>query len=84
MLGNVPTEHARSPWAVGIVFVVVILFGLFWFFQQKEVRIENSHLLQTATVPEQKQNQPHETLYDISHLEASAVNIAIPSFEELF
>ena len=83
MIGNLPTEHARSPWAVVIVLLVILLFGWFWLLESSRLKNESHATPMAIPVVENKSDAIADEL-DLSTLEANAVNIAIPSFEELF
>jgi len=72
----------RSPWAMRIIALVVILFGLFWLWQQREIaRSSEAALSAQPPAPTSSHQQSSPSLSD---LEASAVNISIPTFETLF
>lgn len=82
MIGNLPKEEpTRSPWAVIIIFIVALLFGFFWF--RETEHIKESYIIPVATMPGMPTPKKTNEL-DLNTIEASAVNIAIPSFEELF
>lgn len=76
------TNRERSPWALVSFFIILVCFGLFWWWQQRLISF------QTKQEPDNTVQQPLEesdtTPIDISLLEASAVNIPIPEFSILF
>ncbi len=72
-MGN---EH-RSPWALVIIVVVVILFGLFWITQQSRLS-ENHATPQSAPLPQ----KPASSLDTPADLEAAIGAIDIPDYSQ--
>lgn len=71
-------KQERSPWAIVSIILVIIFFGLFWWWQRETIEDQRLPMPFTEAISNEK-----PTL-DLSSLEASAVNISIPSFELLF
>jgi hypothetical protein len=73
-------EQPRSRWASICILAVVLLFGLFWIWQKRAIAPTTAitpppqPVVQTATTTP----APAPAMSD---LEASAVNLTIPSFE---
>ncbi|MBP6857940.1 MAG: hypothetical protein KBC11_01975 [Candidatus Pacebacteria bacterium] len=65
----------KSPWAIVLIFVVVILFGIFWLIEEKK---------EVSYVPSFAQNpSPKKSTLDIaSDLEASVGSIEIPNYSD--
>ena len=78
---EIPQKKERSPWAIVSILLVVFLFGLFWWWQQRQLP-DDSFQQEPAT--QMRAQESVDTSLDLSLLEASAVNIAIPAFETLF
>jgi hypothetical protein len=77
------TTREKSPWAVFSVLIAIIVFGMFWLWQKQQITRavpeEQVSVPQTASItPAQKPVPP-----SMNDLEASAANIAIPSFENV-
>jgi hypothetical protein len=72
-------DQPRSRWASICILAVVLLFGLFWIWQKRALAPT------TVTTTPQPAPQTATTTStptpSMSDLEASAVNITIPSFE---
>ncbi len=80
------SEHGtRSYWALIVIIVVLILFGLFWYWQTKQISPEGYEFTPIPSSPYTSQT-PSDTEgpINISDLQASAVSIPIPSFDKLF
>lgn len=69
----------RSPWAIVSLLLVVVLFALFWIWQKKSIPLSSP-----LPEPSLEKTSSEPTRPDLSSLEASAVNIVVPSFESLF
>jgi hypothetical protein len=64
----------RSHWALVSILTAVLLFGMFW--------VSQYPTYEPVPIPTQPQTDSRSN-FDVSDLEASAVNINIPSFEEV-
>lgn len=80
MIEQIPKEFRtnksqyKSPWAIIIIIVVFILFGLFWFFENEN---ESSPIV--SSMPQPQQMQPRDITSD---LEASVGSIEIPNYSD--
>lgn len=78
---NRRTTREKSPWAVISILIAIALFGMFWLWQKQQIA-------SSIPQPMMAQQQPvvrtaPKTTPTINDLEASAANIAIPSFEKV-
>ncbi len=65
-------QPTRSPWALIVIGIVVILFGAFWYIQRPQ---------QTPTPPVLTAQPTEPSLVD---LQAAAINTEIPIFSDDF
>jgi hypothetical protein len=76
-MANRATSTNHTPWIVIGVLIVVILAGFLWMNGRKQ----STHTVDSSLGAAPSLNNG-TTTDDITALEASAVNIAIPSFEK--
>ncbi len=81
-MNKLPTQE-RSPWAIVSIVLVVVLFGIFWWWQQRSLSDPALPMPFSETTSMNGDTSP-SSAFDLTSLEASAVNISIPSFESLF
>ncbi len=75
------------PWAMAIVILVVILFGTFWFYEQRTNELlapSTQEIVIPATEDMSVAPAPNEQGVSIGDLQAAAVNTAIPDFSKEF
>lgn len=84
-MSNAPrTNRERSPWAVISILIIIVLFGLFWFWQKQKLQQQDISVAPSTTNPVVIQKSQDDSLFDFSTLEANVVNTTIPYFSEAF
>ena len=78
-------QKQKSPWALIIISIVVVLFGIFWVLERQHVLSvisdEPTPLSSSDTIKEQVSNSETTPPPDeIGDLTAAAINTAIPNF----
>jgi hypothetical protein len=87
-LEQVPRElrtHRKSPIALTLIILIVILFGGFWLYQDRmaTVPIEPEPAVVTPPVTSQPTPSPQPSP-SVSDMQEAAVNIAIPDYSSQF
>lgn len=73
-----PNRHEhKSPWAVTLIVIALIFFGLFWYFEKKK---EVMPIPVVSTGPSPQNSAPLEPQDITSDLEASVGSIDIPDY----
>jgi len=81
------TPHTKSNWAVFIVGAVIVIFGFFWVWQKNQILDQSTPIAPPPVETGTRNTSPTPTTsytLDPRDLEASAVNISIPSFDSVF
>ena len=87
-LEQVPREfrgnHRKSPVALIIIILIVILFGSFWLYQEHMVNetVEQQPAPITTAAPQE--TPPTEEQPSVSAMQEDTVNIAIPDYSGQF
>lgn len=70
--------HARKPWAIIIILIVIILFGAFWVIRKNAIS-ENEPASPTAV-----ESPYREDLSSIVELQDALANVTIDGYEDIF
>lgn len=74
-----PNRHEhKSPWAIIVIIIIVILFGAFWIIENKKINASVGTTTATPEIP----SHPVQTLNPTNDLEASVGAIDIPSYSD--
>lgn len=73
-----PNRHEhKSPWAIILITLTIIIFGIFWYFEKKKEVIPTPVV---STRPSPQNSAPLESRDITSDLEASVGSIDIPDY----
>ncbi|MCC7436406.1 hypothetical protein IT402_00830 [Candidatus Nomurabacteria bacterium] len=69
---NYKDPQRKSPWAIILIFIVVVLFGVFWLIEKQKESVVPS--------PVSIEQKPKTNFEKASDLEAAVGSIEIPSY----